>query len=174
MNTYHHPHSGKREISWQEFGELAKELALRVDKNYQPDCVVGVSKGGLSLASVLASLFRVNLFPIRLSYRVQDRVVHDKPRWSVEPPDDVEGCKVLLVDEIAISGQTLREAAKAIDNRGATEIKTCTLYIHPGSFKPDFYLFETPAMVVHPWDKWVLMEGKIVIHPEYRQPPSVN
>ena len=168
MNTYHHDHSGVREIGWQEFGEMAKELALLVQKDYQPDCIVGVSKGGLTVASVLASLFRVDLYPIRLSYRVRDRVVYDKPQWSVEPPDDVEGCKVLIVDEIAISGRTLREAERAILEKGASETKTCSLYIHPGSFHPDFYLFEAPEMVIHPWDKWVLEDGTIQLHPEYR------
>lgn len=168
METHHHEHVGRREISWDEFGELAKQLALKIDAAYQPDCVVGVSKGGLTLASVLAGLFRVDLFPIRLSYRVRDRVVHEKPRWSVEPPEEVEGCKVLLVDEIAISGRTLREAERALRERGVSEIKTCTLVVHRGSFKPDFFTLQTDELVVHPWDKWIIEEGKVVIHPEYR------
>jgi hypoxanthine phosphoribosyltransferase len=168
METHDHEHIGIREISWTQFGELSQELALKVDKLFQPDCVVGVSKGGLTLASVLAGLFCVDLYPIRLSYRVRDKVVHDKPRWSVEPPDEVEGCSILLVDEIAVSGRTLIEAERALKEKGAAEIKTCTLYIHPGSYEPDFYLFSTPELVVHPWDKWVLIDGKIVLHPEYR------
>ena len=169
METHTHDHHGRREISWTQFGELAQELALKVDKLFQPDCVVGVSKGGLTLASVLAGLFAVDLYPIRLSYRVRDKVVHDKPRWSVEPPDEVEGCKILLVDEIAVSGRTLIEAGRALRDKGADEIKTCTLYIHPSSFEPDFYLFSTPEMVIHPWDKHVIIDGKIVLHPEYRE-----
>ncbi len=169
MNTYQHEHHGRREITWEMFGEMAQDLALRIDADYQADCVVGVSKGGLTLASVLASLFRIDLFPIRLSYRVRDEVVHDKPKWSVEPPQEVEGCKVLLVDEIAVSGRTLREAERALLERSATEIKTCTLYIHPGSYKPDYYLMETPELVIHPWDKWIIVDGKLVIHPEYRE-----
>lgn len=168
MQTHNHSHEGRREITWERFGEMAKELALKIDREYQPDCIVGISKGGLTLASVLASLFRVDLYPIRLSYRERDRIVHEKPRWSVEPPDDVEGCKVLLVDELAVSGHTLHEAERALRNKGVSEIKTCTLYIHPGSFKPDFFCLETPELVVNPWDKWVIVENEITIHPEYR------
>ncbi len=163
-----HTHTGRLEVSWERFGELCKELALRIHAEFQPDCIVGVSKGGLPLATVLASMFRIDCYPIRLSCREQDSVVHKTPRWSVLPPQKVSGKKVLLVDDISVSAQTLAMAEEQLKSLAAEEIKTATLSVHHHSRKPDFFAIETDALIIHPWDRWVLVEGIFQLHPEYQ------
>jgi hypoxanthine phosphoribosyltransferase len=108
--THEHQHKGRYEISWEKFGVLSKELALKIAQEFTPECVVGISKGGLPLATVLASIFRVDLYPVRLSYREMDRETHSSPKWSVRVTDKVRGKKVLLVDDIIVSGETLKIA----------------------------------------------------------------
>jgi hypoxanthine phosphoribosyltransferase len=164
-----HTHAGCMEISWERFGELCRELALRIAANYYPDCVVGVSKGGLPLATVLASLFRADLYPIRLSYREKDEEMHDTPQWSVLPPDRVAKKKVLLVDDISVTAKTLSMAKDELRRMGVSEVKTVTLSVHHHSVKPDFFALETDALIIHPWDKWVLKEGRFKLHPEYAE-----
>jgi hypoxanthine phosphoribosyltransferase len=168
MRTHHH--KGHLEISWERFGELSKELALRIEAQFHPDYVVGISKGGLPLAAVLASLFRIDLYPIRLSYREKDEEVHETPQWSVLPAAKVSGKKVLLVDDISVTAKTLSMAREELRRKGAAEVRTATLSIHHHSKKPDFFALETDALIIHPWDKWVLKGNTFELHPEYQKP----
>ncbi len=165
--TQKHLHTGRLEISWERFGELCKELAIKIETHFRPDCIVGISKGGLPLATVLASLFRTDLYPIRLSYREKDEESHRTPQWSVLPTEKVAQKKVLLVDDISVSAKTLSRAKEKLQRMGASDVKTATLCIHHHSEKPDFFAVETDALIVHPWDKWVLKEGIFELHPEY-------
>lgn len=167
--TEKHQHTGRLEISWERFGELCKELAIKIGTHFRPDCVVGIAKGGLPPATVLASLFRTDLYPIRLSYREKDEERHKTPQWSVLPAAKVAQKKVLLVDDISVSAKTLSIAKEKLQRMGASDVKTATLCIHHHSVRPDFFAVETDALVVHPWDKWVLKEGIFELHPEYTQ-----
>jgi len=162
-------HKGRYEISWEKLGSMCKELALKVYKEFQPECVIGISKGGLPVATVLSSIFRVDLYPVRLSYRKMDIGTFSSPQWSVAPTSKVKGKKVLLVDDISISGETLRIVKEKILWIGANEVKTATLSIHTHSKKPDFYILETDALIIHPWDKWIVKDGKFELHPEYQE-----
>ncbi|OYD14831.1 hypothetical protein CH333_07135 [candidate division WOR-3 bacterium JGI_Cruoil_03_44_89] len=167
--TRKHQHKGRYEISWEKFGSLCRELAMKIAQEFKPECVVGISKGGLPLATVLASIFRVDLYPVRLSYREMDRETHTSPEWSVLATDKVKRKKVLLVDDISVSGETLKIAREEILKMGAEGVKTVTLSVHTHSVKPDFYILETDALIIHPWDKWVMIDREFELHPEYRE-----
>jgi hypoxanthine phosphoribosyltransferase len=164
-----HEHTGKCEITWERFGEMCKELARKISDDYTPECIVGISKGGLPLAAVLASMFRIDLYPIRLSYREKDQRIHTSPQWTVHPPDKVRNKKILLVDEITVSGETLLIATREILAKGAKEVRTCTLSIHSHSTHPDYYILKTDELIVQPWDKWILTRGVLELHPEYKK-----
>ena len=167
--SVNHQHKGVFEITWEQFGTYCQELASAIAKQFQPQCVVGISKGGLPLATVLAGVFRVDLYPIRLSYRERDIVKHKEPIWVVPVSSRVAGLKVLLVDEISVSGLTLRRAREELFRKGASEVFTVTLEVHKDSWKPDLFAIETDALIIHPWDKWVLQDGEFVLHPEYQK-----
>jgi hypoxanthine phosphoribosyltransferase len=167
MSTHHH-HTGTFEITWEQFGDYCHKLALEIEKRFQPQCVIGISKGGLPLATVLASMFRIDLYPIRLSYRERDHVVHRQPVWVVSVSSRVAGQNVLLVDEISVSGITLKRAKDEILRKGAAQVFTVTLSVHKSSWKPDLYAIETDALIIQPWDKWVIQNGEFLLHPEYQ------
>ena len=60
---------------------------------------------------------------------------------------------MLLVDDIADSGRSLKLAKTHLQEQGANEIKTATLYKKPQSITtPDFYEKQTTNWVVFPWD----------------------
>ena len=166
--SINHQHIGTLEITWEQFGEHCRTLAIAIEQRFQPQCVVGISKGGLPLATVLASMFRVDLYPIRLSYREHDRVIHKNPIWMVPVTSRVAGQKVLLVDDISVSGSTLQIAKEEIFRQGATDVMTATLAVHYVSIKPDVYAVESDALIILPWDKWIFQNGGFSLHPEYR------
>ncbi|MDH7477961.1 MAG: phosphoribosyltransferase family protein, partial [Candidatus Bathyarchaeota archaeon] len=66
---------------------------------------------------------------------------------------DVVGKRVLVVDEIADTGQSLKLVKEHIVKQGAKEVKIATVYYKPWSIiKPDYYEKETSRWVVFPWE----------------------
>jgi hypoxanthine phosphoribosyltransferase len=60
---------------------------------------------------------------------------------------------VLVVDEIADTGESLRLVKVHLIERGATEVKIATIYYKPWSIvTPDYYEKKTSNWVVFPWE----------------------
>jgi len=157
----------KEMISWQKFGDLCNELALKILKDYQPDIIIGIVKAGVFPGAVIASLFRKDFYTIKLSRRHDDRVIHARPILFVPISNSVYGKKVLLVDWITRTGETLLMAKEEVENKQVSEVRTCTLFAKPDGFKPDWYMHESDSLIVCPWNRFVIEDGKLAPHPEY-------
>jgi uncharacterized protein len=61
--------------------------------------------------------------------------------------------RVLLVDDVSDTGQSLKLATQQVLSQNVKELKTATLYIKPTStFTPDFFEKETCSWIIFPWD----------------------
>jgi hypoxanthine phosphoribosyltransferase len=170
LGPYHHPHTHVEEVSWSKLGEMLIELAEKINQNYRPEIIVGIAKGGVIPAIYLSSAYLLDFFPIKLSSRHNEQIVSDIPIWHVYPTDHVRGKKVLLVDDICVAGRTLHMASEELARRGVSEIRTATLAIHSGSVRPDYFVLETDALIVWPWDRDTLAEnGTWSINREYKE-----
>lgn len=159
---------GVLELTWEVFGELCRALALNVARAYDPDLIIGIAKAGVIPGAVIASMLRCDFYSIKISRRAGAELVHDEPRILTAAPPQVAGQRVLIVDEICTSGQTLRMATAAVRAVRAREIRTATSFVKVGGFKPDFYAVETDAMVIFPWDRQVVTPDGVEINPQYR------
>lgn len=159
---------GIRPIAWQDYFGLCKGLALAVAP-FQPEIILGIMRGGLYPAALLSHFLRIDMFPIRLTRRQNDRVVHDMPRWVLQPPaTEVHGRRVLIVDEICSEGITLRMAEQEAQTLGAVEVRSAVLYAHTwGQGVPDYIGLITDELIMNPWDREVVTDGRFVFHPEY-------
>ena len=122
-----------------------ENLINRVNlENNDFDFVVGISRGGLIPAALLAT--KLNK-PLASTYiDKQNNVYLDRKDW-------VFNKKVLLVDDICRSGTTLKLMKSFLEKSGVTDIKTLTLYCLPHSqFQPDFVLGKTNENICFPWD----------------------
>lgn len=155
-------------MSWELFGELTRVLALRVAREFEPDLVIGIAKAGVIPAAVVASILRVDFFCMKISRREGDTLVRQQPEVLSEAPRQAAGRRVLIVDEITTSGDTLRLALAAVRDRGPAEVKTATSFARPNGYQPDFYALQTGALVVFPWDRQVLDGESFTTHPMYR------
>jgi hypoxanthine phosphoribosyltransferase len=169
LHTHDHSHSEVHDLGWEGFGRRARELAELVRADFAPGAVVGIAKGGVLPAVVLSSAFGLDFYPIRLSTRVNERVVRQTPELLVPPTGHLAGRRVLLVDDICISGRTLELAGEAIRRVGAIEVRTAVLAVHKGSRRPDWWALETDALILMPWDRDVLSSDGWVLNPEYRE-----
>jgi hypoxanthine phosphoribosyltransferase len=66
----------------------------------------------------------------------------------------VKGFNVMVVDDVADTGESLKVAVEHLEACGAKAIRTATLYYKPQScFKPDFFIVQTEQWVVFPWER---------------------
>ena len=169
LDTHHHAHTNIYNMTWTNFGRLCQELAMKICREYEPDVVVGIAKGGALVGVCLSSALRLDFFPIKLSSRHNEEIIRDEPKWFVPPTEDVAEKRVLLVDDICVSMRTLTLARTAILSKGAREVRTATLMVHGGSARPDWYVLDTDALILVPWDLKVIRKGEWVINPEFQE-----
>ena len=156
------------ELSWELFGELCRVLALRVAREYDPDVVVGIATAGVLPAAVIASILQVDFYSMKISRREQGEVVRTYPELMSEAPRQVRGRRVLIVDEITTSGDTLRLALHHVREQDPSDIRTATSFVKPGGYRPDYFALETGSLIVFPWDRQVVSDdGDLVVHPDY-------
>jgi len=155
------------ELSWEMFGELCRALALRVARDYAPEMVVGIARAGVIPGAVIASILRLDFFSMKISRRVGDEVVRNRPTLLSAAPPQVLGKRVLLVDEICTTGETLRMALAAIRDVRPAEVRTATSFARPTGYKPDYFALETDATVIFPWDRKIFQDRALVVNPRY-------
>ena len=154
-------------ISWNDFHGLCQALAVAAAE-FAPEIILALGRGGFYPGTLVAHLLRTEIYPVRLSRRVNDRVVHETPVWLLEPPLLVQGKRVLVVDEICDSGQTLQMAGKKLEEMDVSAMKTAVLYAHTwGANIPDYIGIITDALLLNPWDREAVVDGRIQFHPEY-------
>jgi hypoxanthine phosphoribosyltransferase len=167
MDSYDHKHEGIMDLGWEGLGDSLKLLVSKVAKDYQPEVVIGIAKGGVIPAVFISSAFLVDFFPIKLSRRKNEQIVREEPAWFVRPPSDIKNLRVLLVDDIAVSGVVLDMAKQAVMAAGAKEVRTATLVVHSDSVKPDYFAIQTDDLILMPWDKQVFEKSEWKLNPEY-------
>jgi len=167
IRGYDREHRDVLQLSWDDVMDMCRELAASIKAEFDPDLVVGIAKGGVIPAVIIASMLRLDFFPARFSRRRRDMVVREKPEVLVPLTDDVRNKRVLVVDSVSATGETLRLAVGEAKKKGARKVKTAALYIHATSWRPTWYALESDALVMNPWDLEVLSQGKFVMHPEY-------
>lgn len=155
------------DVPWDMFGELCRALALRVARDYQPDLVVGIARAGVIPAAVVASILRVDFYSMKISRKEGDEQVRERPAILSAAPPQAAGKRVLLVDEIATSGETLRMALAAVRDVRPAEVRTATSFARSKGYKPDYFALETDQTVIFPWDRKIFEEGELVVNPRY-------
>jgi hypoxanthine phosphoribosyltransferase len=129
--------------------------------------VIGIARAGLFPATAVACALRRELYPVRVTRRVNDVVQYESPIWRVDVPATVAGQRVAVIDEIADSGETLALVAARALERGARRVWTLSLVSHSWADpQPDFTALTSDALLIFPWDKEVHTETGWQMHPE--------
>jgi hypoxanthine phosphoribosyltransferase len=158
---------GTFELSWELFGELCRALAVRVSQEYRPDLVVGLATAGVMPAATVATMLQVDFEAMKVTRRERGQVVRARPQVLSPTPVAARGRRVLIVDEITTSGDTLRLALAAIREVGPAEVRTATSFVRPGGYRPNYHALETDALIVFPWDRQVIDGDELVTAPLY-------
>jgi len=155
------------DLSWEMFGELCRALALRVGKDFEPDLVVGIARAGVFPGAVVASVLRKDFYSLTISRREGGELVRDRPAVLSAAPLQCQGKKILLVDEITSSGDTLRMGLAAIRDRNPAEVRTAASFTRRGGYQPDYVALQTDATIIFPWDRKIFEGEDLVVNPLY-------
>ena len=151
--------SGSRKYvspGWDDIYDMLLELAVRIRRSgFQPDLIVGVSRGGWVPGRVLSDLLaNSRTANVKVEFYVGIGKTSRRPLVTQPISEEISGKQVLLVDDVADTGESLLVALKHVRERGAGEIRTVTIYHKPHSkFKPDFFAETTGRWIVFPWER---------------------
>jgi len=138
-----------------DYNTFNKELDLLIKKldGYIPDIILSVARGGVVLGALLS--YRLG---IRELYSINSIHYDDKKRLDhikvYNIPDLGSKNRVLIVDDIIDSGESMAEILKKINKQYPTnEYKTATLFYKKDAIlKPDFTLHEATEWIEFFWE----------------------
>lgn len=156
-------------MSWAEVEDICRRIALEADRALGPDMVVGIGRGGLIPAGIIACTLRVDLFPCMVTRKRRGEVVSDRPVVVVSVTERVSGQRVLVVDESVMTGETMRIVIAQCKKQGSRVVRSAALWASVESWKPTWYGLESAGYVMFPWDYQVVSRGKLVLNPAYQE-----
>jgi len=109
------------------------------------DLVIGIGSGGVPAATMVAYHLKAELEVMTLNYRdEQNNPRYDSPKLLKKPDWQLEGKRILLVDDVSVSGKTMKAALEQLPG---LNVKTCAM-----KGVADFVLFpEIKDCVKWPW-----------------------
>ena len=143
-------------MSWEHFYRLAKEVANKIKSSgYVPDMVIGLARGGWCLARVLCDFIGVkDLVSLKVEHWGITATPDGKAKLKYPFNIDLTGKKVLVVDDITDTGESMRISVDYVKTLNPSEVRTAALrHIEGSKFKPDYYAEKiTWRWVIFPWN----------------------
>ncbi len=142
-------------LTWERFGESNRELAQVIhDSGYRPDLVVAIARGGMLFAGGLAYALGIkacDALNIEFYTGVGTTLENPEVLKPLLDADALDGASVLLVDDVADSGRTLRLSVDLLTERAA-EVRSAVLYTKPTTIiQPDYTWATTDRWITFPW-----------------------
>jgi len=144
-------------LSWGDVERLSEELGRKItESGFVPDYIIGITTGGIIPLGLLVKALGVkNILTVSVSSYEKNK--QKELAITYLPEVDMEGRKILLVDEIADTGTTLNNISEALGERYKIGVlKTATIAVNKAkcAFWPDFFaLADESEWVVFPWEK---------------------
>lgn len=144
--------------NWDFIYSLCRELSKKIKRSgYQPDMIVALARGGWFAGRVLCDFLNLDdLTSLKVEHYVGTAVATGKPEIRYPLHDGaIRNKRVLIVDDIADTGKSLRFAREHVISGDPEEVKTASLQILPTSeFTPDYYAQRLSewTWVIYPWN----------------------
>ncbi|MDT3766848.1 phosphoribosyltransferase [Gleimia hominis] len=152
-------------LTWDGFGGAARELAAQiVNSGWMPDLIVAVARGGLLPAGALS--YAMGLKAIgTMNVEFYTDIAETLPEPVLLPPlmdvSELNDKNVLVVDDVADSGKTLKMVMDLINQDGLSldgkstitvDARSCVIYEKSRSIiKPDYVWAKTDKWINFPW-----------------------
>lgn len=147
--------------TWDELDQLTLQLAKQIiDSGNAYQIIVALAKGAWPMSRSLIDYTQIkelDSLGVKFYKGINERF--DKPEVYQQLSSSVKGKKVLIFDDVADSGESLIFTKQYLEEQGAAEVKTATLFTKPWSkFTPDYFGAETDSWIVFPFEKREMSE----------------
>jgi hypoxanthine phosphoribosyltransferase len=143
-------------ISWNGMYQLARRLALNIKKvRFKPDIVVAIARGGFVPARILCDFLDIgNLTSLRVVHYTGGAYRQKRARLTESLGVDVRGMKVLVVDDVSDTGDTLKITRLHLDSFAPAQVRFAVLHHKMvSSVEPDYYAKKVVKWrwIIYPW-----------------------
>tara|TARA_B100000315_G_C14560451_1_gene580285 strand:+ start:1331 stop:1744 length:414 start_codon:yes stop_codon:yes gene_type:complete len=132
-------------MDWKTLTDNVLKLSSQI--TIKPDYIVGIARGGVVPALIIAHHLKVkNYFMIKIER------VGDERKILADVKVDLTGKKVLIVEDMLETGKTMESAITYFKNLGA-EVHTACLYVmNKTDIKIDYVLDTIDIIPQFPWE----------------------
>ncbi len=144
-------------ISWDEAYRLARTLAHKiVESGFKPDIVIGIARGGLVPARMVCDFLLMDeLASIRTEHwGIASKHELARIKFSLPEEADISGKNVLVVDDVADTGDSFSVILDYLEQKNPMEIRTAVLHYKTCStVVPDYWgkKLEEWNWIIYPW-----------------------
>ncbi|MCD6368395.1 MAG: phosphoribosyltransferase [Thermoproteales archaeon] len=147
-------------VSWDEVVEWCRLLALKVEEDsWRPDLVVAVARGGYVPARLICDFLDIHdLVSLQILHWGKAAEITAEAHVKYPYTLDLSGKKILLVDDIIDTGDSVIIAKKFItENWKPAELKVAAMqWISPvAKIKPDYFIEDVKDWIwyQYPWTR---------------------
>ena len=150
--------------SWEDIYDMCIRLADTIkESKFKPDLIVAVARGGWVPGRIMSDLLsNSNVASLRVEFYKDVAKTSGKPIISQKVSASVRDRKILVVDDVADTGESLRVVRDYLKKLGPSEIRIATLHYKPKSvLKPDYFIGETDAWIVYPHERHEFVKNMV-------------
>ena len=143
----------KQYYSYENFRDDTNLLIKNIN-SFNPEAIVAIARGGLTLSHALAE--GMNLREVQsIRTELYDGTCKREEITLFASCDFVDKRRILVVDDIADSGETLRAVMKHLEEKFSNiEFKSATLFYKQSSiYEPHFWINEAHNWIEFFWEK---------------------
>ncbi|AHF98800.1 phosphoribosyltransferase [Halostagnicola larsenii XH-48] len=144
--------------NWDYIYSLCRDVSEDVrNDEFEPDVIVALARGGWFAGRCVCDFLGLDdLTSLKMEHYVGTAEKSGEPTVRYPMPEgSVEGKDVLIIDDIADTGGSIKRAQEYVTDRDAGTVRTATLQLLGTSeFNPDYVgeQLEEWTWVVYPWN----------------------
>ena len=154
-------------LTWEDMEKIINQLAKEIKKDYQPDIIVTIARGGMIPSVMLSHLLRIReVETIKVKETISDEINAQKREPQIEENKNlknIEGKRIIIVDDILGRGATIQKVQNYIKKWNPKEVRTVVGLVNEANWEKshqedyhhlvDYVGKTVRGWVVFPWEE---------------------
>ncbi len=159
VQKYYARNKEEVKLSWRDVEHDTLHIVNRMEEDkFKPDIIISLARSGLIPAALISyCIGNKQLYTVKADFsktqrsgKIQD--LRSRPILTQRIKRSLHGLKILVVDEMTVSGETLKLVSKYLKTKKPREVRYAVLYKQPWTqFKPHYYGRLIRKWPLYPW-----------------------